>query len=82
MSKILNYIKKVLNQDVFEEGCTYIILDNTENTNYPGKYSEGVFAWYLDGNLNISLKFQIDSGGDPMVLKKYLLKESNINKAN
>ena len=82
MSKLLNYIKRVLNRDVFEEGCTYIILDNTEYTNYPGKYSEGVFAWYLDGNLNISLEFQIDSGGDPMVFKKYLLKENNINKAS
>ena len=82
MSKLLNYIKRVLNRNVFEEGCTYIILDNTEYTNYPGKYSEGVFAWYLDGNLNISLEFQIDSGGDPMVFKKYLLKESNINKAS
>ena len=82
MSKLLNYIKRVLNRNVFEEGCTYIILDNTEYTNYPGKYSEGVFAWYLDGNLNISLEFQIDSGGDPMVFKKYLLKENNINKAS
>lgn len=82
MSQLLNYIKRVLNRDVFEEGCTYIILDNTEYTNYPGKYSEGVFAWYLDGNLNISLEFQIDSGGDPMVFKKYLLKENNINQAS
>ena len=82
MSKILNYIKRVFNQHVFEEDCIYIILENTENTNYPDKYSEGVFAWYLDGNLNISLEFQIDSGGDPMVFKKYLLKENNINEAS
>jgi len=81
MSKILKYIKKVFNKDVFEEGYAYIILDNTENTQYPEKYSEGVFAWYEDGTLKISLEFQEANGGDPMVFKKYLLKEKNISEA-
>ena len=81
MSKILKYIKKVFNKDVFEEGYAYIILDNTENTQYPEKYSEGVFAWYEDGTLKISLEFHEANGGDPIVFKKYLLKEKNISEA-
>ncbi|MDC1491352.1 hypothetical protein N8149_00200 [Gammaproteobacteria bacterium] len=79
MSKILNYIKKIFNQDVFEEGYVYIIFDNTEYTENPDKYSEGVFAWYEDGTLLISLQFQINNGGDPLVFKKYLLKEKEIS---
>jgi len=79
MSKILNYIKKIFNQDVFEEGYVYIIFDNTEYTENPDKYSEGVFAWYEDRTLLISLQFQINNGGDPLVFKKYLLKEKEIS---
>ena len=79
MSKILNYIKKIFNQDIFEEGYVYIIFDNTEYTENPDKYSEGVFAWYEDGTLLISLQFQINNGGDPLVFKKYLLKEKEIS---
>ena len=79
MSKILNYIKKIFNQDVFEDGYVYIIFDNTEYTENPDKYSEGVFAWYEDGTLLISLQFQINNGGDPLVFNKFLLKEKEIS---
>ena len=75
MSKISKYIKNVCNQDLFEEGYAYVILANTENTQYPDRYSESVFAWYEDGTLKITLEFQEANGGDPIVLKKYLLKE-------
>ena len=81
MSKFMNLIRKVLNLEVYKDGCTYIILKDTEHTKYPERYSEGVFAWYQDKNdsLNISEEFQILNGGDPMVLKKYLLKQNNIS---
>jgi hypothetical protein len=66
---------------IFEEGDNYIIIENTENTKFPEKYSEGVFAWYQNGELQVSEEYQIANGGDPMVLKKYLLK-TNLKKAN
>ena len=65
----------------FEEGDNYIIIENTENTKFPERYSEGVFAWYENGNLQISEEYQIQNGGDPLVFKKYLLK-TNIKKSN
>ena len=66
---------------IFEEGDNYIIIENTENTKFPEKYSEGVFAWYQNGELQVSEEYQIANGGDPMVFKKYLLK-TNLKKAN
>ena len=66
---------------IFEEGDNYIIIENTENTKFPEKYSEGVFAWYQNGELQVSEEYQIANGGDPMVLKKYLLK-TNSKKVN
>ena len=66
---------------VFEEGDNYIIIENTENTKFPEKYSEGVFAWYESGELQVSEEYQMANGGDPMVLKKYLLK-TNSKKVN
>jgi hypothetical protein len=66
---------------IFEEGNNYIIIENTENTKFPEKYSEGVFAWYQNGELQVSEEYQIANGGDPMVFKKYLLK-TNLKKAN
>ena len=41
---------------------------------YPERYSEGVFAWCEDGKLKTSEEYQVENGGDPIVLKKYLLK--------
>lgn len=78
MNNLRKYIKKIFNKEHFEEGFTYIILENTENTNHPDKYSEGVFAWYENKTLKTSVDFQIDHGGDPIVLKKFLLKQKNI----
>ena len=78
MIKLINFFKQVFNKETFEEGYTYIILENTEYTKHPEKYSEGVFAWYQDGGLKTSLEFQIDNGGDPIVFKKYLLKEQGV----
>ena len=83
MSKFKNIIRKLFNFEVYEEGYTYIILKDTEYTKYPNKYSEGVFAWYHSENdsLNMSENFQILNGGDPIVLKKYLLKQKRIDEA-
>lgn len=78
MSKLINYFRKVFNKEIFEEGNIYIILENTEYTNHPDKFSEGVFAWYENKTLKTSVDFQIDNGGDPIVLKKFLLKQRNI----
>lgn len=78
MSKLINYFRKVFNKEIFEEGHIYIILENTEYTNHPDKFSEGVFAWYENKTLKTSVDFQIDNGGDPIVLKKFLLKQRNI----
>ena len=78
------YISKVTKnyfKSSFEEGYKYIIIEGTENTQYPEKYSEGVFAWFEDGELKISEEYQIKNGGDPMVFKKYLL-QSTIKKEN
>ena len=66
---------------IYEEGHNYIIIEGTESTKYPNQYSEGVFAWYQNGELQVSEEYQIANGGDPMVLKKYLLK-TNSKKAN
>ena len=66
---------------IFKEGYNYIIIENTENTKFPEKYSEGVFAWYQNGELQVSEEYQIANGGDPIVLKKYLLK-TNSKKVN
>ena len=65
---IKNYFKSP-----YEEGYNYIIIEGTEDTQYPEKYSEGVFAWYEDDELKISEDYQIKNGGDPIVFKKYLL---------
>lgn len=83
MSKFKNIIRKLFNFEVYKEGYTYIILKDTEYTKYPNKYSEGVFAWYQSKNdsLNMSEDFQILNGGDPIVLKKYLLKQKSIDEA-
>lgn len=83
MSKFKNIIRKLFNFEVYEDGYTYIILKDTEYTKYPNKYSEGVFAWYQSENdsLNMSENFQILNGGDPIVLKKYLLKQKRIDEA-
>lgn len=83
MSKFKNFIRKIFNFEVYEEDYTYIILKGTEYTKYPNKYSEGVFAWYQSDNdsLNMSEDFQILNGGDPIVLKKYLLKQKSINRS-
>jgi hypothetical protein len=83
ISKFKNIIRKLFNFEVYEEGYTYIILKDTEYTKYPNKYSEGVFAWYQSENdsLNMSEDFQILNGGDPIVLKKYLLKQKRIDEA-
>ena len=70
---IKNYFKSP-----YEEGYNYIIIEGTENTQYPEKYSEGVFAWYEDDELKISEEYQIKNGGDPMVFKKYLLKSDTV----
>jgi hypothetical protein len=72
---IIKTIKKSL-KSPFDEGYKYIIIDGTENTKYPEKYSEGVFAWYEGGELKISEEYQIENGGDPMVFKKYLLQST------
>ena len=66
---------------IYEEGHNYIIIEGTEPTKYPNQYSEGVFAWYENGNLQISEEYQVQNGGDPLVFKKYLLK-TNIKKSN
>tara|TARA_A100001015_G_scaffold321638_1_gene453634 strand:- start:1580 stop:1840 length:261 start_codon:yes stop_codon:yes gene_type:complete len=83
MSKFKNIIRKIFNFEVYEEGYIYIILKGTEYTKYSNKYSEGVFAWYQSDNdsLNMSEDFQILNGGDPIVLKKYLLKQKSINRS-
>ena len=79
---IYEWAKKIfLVPPFFEEGDNYIIIENTENTKFPEKYSEGVFAWYQNGELQVSEEYQIANGGDPMVLKKYLLK-TNSKKVN
>ena len=78
---IYEWVKKIFFTPVFEEGYNYIIIENTENTKFPEKYSEGVFAWYENDKLQVSEEYQIANGGDPMVLKKYLLK-TNSKKVN
>ena len=67
-----------MSKTVFEDGYTYIIIDGTESTKNPNKYSEGVFAWCEGGELKTSEEYQIENGGDPIVLKKYLLKNRKI----
>lgn len=79
---LYEWVKKLyLAPPIFEEGDNYIIIENTENTKFPEKYSEGVFAWYQNGELQVSEEYQIANGGDPIVLKKYLLK-TNSKKVN
>ena len=70
----LKHIYRLYKPDIFEDGCSYIIIKGTEQTKYPERYSEGVFAWHEDGKLLTSEEYQVENGGDPIVLKKYLLK--------
>ena len=76
---IYQWARKFYNQDIFEEGCGYIIIDGVESTKCPNRYSEGVFAFYQNGKLLTSEAHQIDNGGDPMVYKKYILKADTEN---
>ncbi|MDA7697382.1 hypothetical protein N8826_02155 [Gammaproteobacteria bacterium] len=78
---LYEWLKKLyLAPTIYEEGHNYIIIEGTESTKYPDQYSEGVFAWYENGNLQISEEYQVQNGGDPLVFKKYLLK-TNIKKS-
>ena len=74
----IKVIYKLFNPSIFEDGYNYIIIDGTESTKNPNKYSEGVFAWCEGGELKTSEEYQIENGGDPIVLKKYLLKNRKI----
>ena len=69
---------KLYTPSIFEDGYNYIIIDGTESTKNPNKYSEGIFAWCEEGELKTSEEYQIENGGDPIVLKKYLLKNRKI----
>ena len=72
---IYEWAKKLyIGTPIFEEGYQYIILKDTELTKYPNKFSEGVFAWYENNTLSCSEEYHIENGGDPVVLKKFLLK--------
>ena len=73
-----SFKKLFMQKTVFEDGFNYIIIDDTESTKNPNKYSEGVFAWCEEGELKTSEEYQIENGGDPIVLKKYLLKNRKI----
>ena len=73
-----SFKKIFMPKTVFEDGYNYIIIDGTESTKNPNKYSEGVFAWCEKGELKTSEEYQIENGGDPIVLKKYLLKNRKI----
>lgn len=73
-----SFKKLFMQKTVFEDGYNYIIIDDTESTKNPNKYSEGVFAWCEEGELKTSEEYQIENGGDPIVLKKYLLKNRKI----
>ena len=70
----IKVIYKLFKPSIFEDGYNYIIIDGTESTKNPNKYSEGVFAWCEGGKLKTSEEYQVENGGDPIVLKKYLLK--------
>lgn len=74
----LKHTYKLYKPNIFEDGYNYIIIDGTESTKYPERYSEGVFAWCEGGKLKTSEEYQIENGGDPIVLKKYLLKSNPI----
>ena len=76
--QLLKHIYKLYKPNIFEDGYNYIIIDGTESTKNPNKYSEGVFAWCEEGQLKTSEEYQIENGGDPIVLKKYLLKNRKI----
>jgi hypothetical protein len=71
---IYQWARKLYDPDIFEEGYNYIIIDGTESTKYPNRYSEGVFAFYQNGKLLTSEAYQIEKGGDPVVYKKYILR--------
>ena len=44
------------------------IFLNVPSTNYPDKYSEGLFFWTnQDGNSQSSLEYHVERGGDPEV---------------
>ena len=73
----LKHMYKLYKPNIFEDGYNYIIIDGTESTQYPERYSEGVFAWCEDGKLKTSEEYQVENGGDPIVLKKYLLKSES-----
>lgn len=81
IKSLIGYFKSKDSNEDIKEGDVFIILENTEHTKYPEKYSEGVFAWYQDGTIKTSLEFQIDNGGDPIVFKKFLLKEEAVREA-
>ena len=70
----IKVIYKLFKPSIFEDGYNYIIIDGTESTKNSNKYSEGVFAWCEGGKLKTSEEYQVENGGDPIVLKKYLLK--------
>ena len=74
MFQWLKHIYKLYKPNIFEDGYNYIIIDGTEPTQYPERYSEGVFAWCDGGTLKTSEEYQVVNGGDPIVLKKYILK--------
>jgi hypothetical protein len=45
-----SFKKLFMSKTVFEDGYNYIIIDGTESTKNPNKYSEGVFAWCEEEN--------------------------------
>ena len=54
-------------KDADDEYSELIILD-VQNTRYPDKYSEGVFAWQdKNQRLHSSLQYHAERGGDPEV---------------
>jgi len=64
IKKIWEYFNPTEFEDEYEE----LILLQVQNTRYPDKYSEGVFAWQ-DKSQNIfsSLEYHVERGGDPEV---------------
>ena len=76
MKKLKNYLINMFNKHQFEEGYVYILIKDVDKTNNPSKYSEGIFAWCENGALKTSLDFHQENGGDPIVFKKYILKNS------
>ena len=63
--KMLNWFKQIWGKGLDEGEAIFLGVPSTE---YPEKYSEGLFFWTNhEGNSQTSLEYHVERGGDPEV---------------